>query len=67
MSCSQLNAQVSVGRRDVVAEEARPINSISRVQFAVTAASKTSAQLKQVSVTRLAQLFPALTLINLCS
>jgi hypothetical protein len=39
---------VSVGRRDVVAEESRPINSISRVQAVVTAVSKSSVQLKQV-------------------
>lgn len=45
---SELNKQVSIGRRDVVAEEARPINSISRVQAVVTAASKNSVQLKQV-------------------
>eukprot|EP00029_Vermamoeba_vermiformis_P011872 TRINITY_DN6679_c0_g1_i1.p1 TRINITY_DN6679_c0_g1~~TRINITY_DN6679_c0_g1_i1.p1 ORF type:complete len:669 (-),score=276.33 TRINITY_DN6679_c0_g1_i1:85-2091(-) len=43
----ELNKQVSIGRRDVVAEEARPINSISRVQAVVTAASKNSVQLKQ--------------------
>jgi acetoin utilization deacetylase AcuC-like enzyme len=44
----ELNKQVSVGRRDVVAEESRPINSISRVQAVVTAVSKSSVQLKQL-------------------